>query len=98
MLKLVYAALNVKPDEQNRALLLLGFGFFMGVFLATFQITSETQLITQAGTQADSVKLIGQGLLAAAVLGVISTALFAFFQSKTKRTAYYYCEYIDNCS
>ena len=82
MLKLVYAALNVKPDEQNRALLLLGFGFFMGVFLATFQITSETQLITQAGTQADSVKLIGQGLLAAAVLGVISTALFAFFQSK----------------
>ncbi|RLD24035.1 MAG: hypothetical protein DRI71_03720, partial [Bacteroidetes bacterium] len=65
MLKLVYAALNVKPDEQNRALLLLGYGFFMGVFLATFQITSETQLITQAGAQADSVKLIGQGLLAA---------------------------------
>jgi AAA family ATP:ADP antiporter len=82
MLKLIYAALNVKPDEQNRALLLLGFGFFMGVFLATFQITSETQLITQAGAQGDSVKLIGQGLLAAAVLGVISTALFAYFQSK----------------
>ena len=38
MLRLVYAALNVKPEEQERALLLLGFGFFMGIFLATFQL------------------------------------------------------------
>ena len=82
MLKLVYAALNVRPEEQNKALLLLGFGFFMGIFLATFQLTSETQLITQAGADEDSAKLISQGLFAAAILGVISTALFTYFQNK----------------
>ena len=82
MLKLVYAALNVRPEEQQRALLLLGFGFFMGIFLATFQLTSETQLITQAGSEGDSAKLISQGLFAAAILGVISTGLFAFFQNR----------------
>jgi Cyclic nucleotide-binding domain len=82
MLKIVYAALNVRPDEQERTLLLLGFGFFMGVFLATFQLTSETQLITQAGAEEDSAKLISQGLFAAALLGVISTGLFAYFQNR----------------
>ena len=82
MLKLVFAALNVRPEEQERALLLLGFGFFMGIFLATFQLTSETQLITQAGAEGDSAKLISQGLFAAALLGVISTGLFAFFQNR----------------
>ena len=82
MLKLIYAALNVKPDEQNRALLLLGLGFFMGIFLATFQLTSQTQLITSAGSGTDSVKLVSYGLFVAAVLGVISTALFAYFQNK----------------
>ncbi len=82
MLKLIYAALNVRPDEQRRALLLLGLGFFMGIFLATFQITSQTQLIAKAGPEVDSVKLVSYGLFSAALLGVFSTALFAYFQSK----------------
>ena len=62
MLKLVYAALNVRPEEQQRALLLLGFGFFMGIFLATFQLTSETQLITQAGAGEDSAGRVAVGI------------------------------------
>ena len=82
MLKLVYAALNVRPEEQQRALLLLGFGFFMGVFLATYQLASEAQLITAAGSSEDSSELIRQGLFAAAILGVLTTALFAYFQNK----------------
>ena len=82
MFKLIYAALNVRPEEQQRAILLLGFGFFMGIFLATYQLASEAQLITQAGSTEDSSQLIRQGLFAAAILGVISTALFAYFQNK----------------
>jgi len=54
----------------------------MGIFLATFQLTSEAQLITQAGAEEDSAKLISQGLFAAALLGVFSTGLFAFFQNR----------------
>ena len=82
MFKLVYVALNVRPEEQQRAILLLGLGFFMGIFLATYQLASETQLITQAGSSEDSSQLIRQGLFAAALLGVITTGLFAFFQNK----------------
>ncbi|MEN8249459.1 MAG: hypothetical protein ABFS32_11050, partial [Bacteroidota bacterium] len=81
MLKLVFKALNIRPDEEGRAALLLGYGFFMGVFLATFQLATETQLVTQAG-EADSENLIRQGLFLAAIFGVITTALFAFFQNK----------------
>lgn len=82
MFRLIYAALNVRPEEQQRAILLLGFGFFMGIFLATYQLASETELITQAGSSDDSSQLIRQGLFAAAILGVITTALFAFFQNR----------------
>lgn len=82
MFDFVFAALNVKPDERERASFLLGFGFFMGVFLATFQLATETQLITQAGSQEDSAELIRQGLFAAAILGVISTSIFAYLQNK----------------
>ncbi len=83
MLKLIFYALNVRPDEEHRALLLLGYGFFMGIFMATFILTSENQLINQAGNFGiGRAELISWGLFAAAVLGVISTALFAYFQSK----------------
>jgi len=83
MLKLIFAALNVRPKEEKKALLLLGYGFFMGIFMATFILTSENQLINQAGNFGiGRAELISWGILAAAVLGVISTALFAFFQSK----------------
>lgn len=49
MLKLINKALNVKPEEQQQVMLLLGFGFFMGIFLATFQISAETLFVTKLG-------------------------------------------------
>ncbi len=82
MLKAIYLALNLREDEQDRGLLLLGYGFFMGVLLATFQLTSETQLVTIAGTTGDSAIVVSYGLFTAAVLGVISALLFTFFQSR----------------
>jgi len=77
MLKLLYTALNAKEGEYNRVLLLLGMGFFMGIFMATFQISSETLLVSRLGDY-----YVSRGLFAAGVLGVIATATFAYLQNK----------------
>jgi len=78
MLKLLFKAINVKPEEEGKVLLLLGNGFFMGVFMATYQIVSETLFITNTVLQS----YIREGIFAAAVLGVIATAIYAFLQNK----------------
>ncbi len=78
MLKLLFKAINVKPEEEGKVLLLLGNGFFMGVFMATYQIVSETLFITNTVLQ----NYIREGIFAAAVLGVIATAIYAFLQNK----------------
>ena len=60
-------------------LYLLGYGFFMGIFLATFQLSAETLLITRLGEG-----YISLGIFAAGALGVISTAIYAFLQHRFK--------------
>lgn len=77
MFKLIHKALNVKPEEQQQVLLLLGFGFFMGIFLATFQISAETLFVTKLGEG-----FISWGIFAAGVAGIISTSIFVFLQNK----------------
>ncbi len=77
MFKLIFKALNVKPGEQNPVLLLLGFGFFMGVFLATFQISAETLFVTQLGE-----KYISWGIFSAGIAGVFTTGMFVYLQNK----------------
>ncbi len=79
MFKLVYKALNVKPEEQNPVFLLLGFGFFMGVFLATFQISAETLFVTQLGE-----RYISWGIFSAGLAGVFTTGIFVYLQNKLK--------------
>jgi len=78
MLKLLFNAINVKPEEEGKVLLLLGNGFFMGVFMATYQIASETLFISNTVLQ----NYIREGIFAAAVLGVIATAIYAYLQNK----------------
>ena len=77
MLSLIYKALNVKRDEEDRVALMLGHGFFMGVFFATYFGTAETTFLSVLGGS-----YINRGIFAAGVLGVLTTGLFAFLQSK----------------
>lgn len=78
MLKALFLALNVRSDEERPVLLLLGKGFFMGIFLATFQVSAETLFLSR---MADYLK---EGILISGALGVLSTLLFAFFQSRIR--------------
>lgn len=79
MFQLINKALNVKPEEQQQVLLLLGFGFFMGIFLATFQISAETLFVTKLGESA-----ISFGIFSAGVAGVITTSIFVYLQNKLR--------------
>ena len=77
MLTLVFKLLNVKKEEESRVLLMLGHGFFMGIFFATFVTSSEALFLNTLGSES-----INQGIFAAGLLGVGTTGLFAFLQSK----------------
>lgn len=59
--------------------LLLGMGFFMGVFLATYQIGSETLFLNILGE-----KYLDVAFFTTGGLGIISTLLFVFLQRRVK--------------
>lgn len=55
-------------------------GFFMGVFIATYQVTADSMFLNRMGDQLD------KAFLVAGALGVISTMLFSFFQNRINFT------------
>ncbi len=77
MLSLVYRMLNVKENEKGRVALMLGHGFFMGIFFATYVGTAETLFLNVLGDN-----YINQGIFVAGVLGVMTTGMFSFLQSR----------------
>ncbi len=79
MLKALFLALNVRKDEERPVLLLLGKGFFLGIFLATYEISAETLFLNRLADD-----YLKEGIMVSGALGVISTFLFAFFQSRVK--------------
>ncbi len=56
-------------------------GFFMGVFLATYQVTADSLFLNRMGDKLD------QAFLIAGVLGIITTGLFSTFQNWLKFTS-----------
>ncbi len=60
---------------------MLGTGFFMGVFLATYQVTADSLFLNRMGEKLD------QAFLIAGVLGIITTGLFSTFQNWLKFTS-----------
>lgn len=59
---------------------MLATGFFMGVFIATYQVTADSLFLNRLGHQ------LNKAFLIAGALGIISTALFSFFQNWIKFT------------
>lgn len=55
--------------------LLLGMGFFMGIFLATYTVGAETLFISSMGEN-----MLGVAFFAGGVLGIISTIIFVYLQ------------------
>ncbi len=74
MKKNILGFLNVRDEEQNQVLLMLGTGFFIGIFIATYQVTAESLFLNQMSER------INQAFLISGVLGIVTTFIFAALQ------------------
>ncbi len=73
-------ALQIKTQEQKQIVLMLCTGFFMGVFIATYQVTADSLFLNRLSEQLDKAFLI------AGILGIVTTALFSTAQNWIKFT------------
>jgi AAA family ATP:ADP antiporter len=79
VIKSFLAFLGGKPGEEKPMLLLLGMGFFMGVFLATYQVGAETLFLNVLGEP-----YLDYAFFTTGFLGIISTIIFVFLQKRVK--------------
>lgn len=70
--------MGVRPEEQGQVWLMLATGFFIGIFIATYQVTAESLFLNKLSDKLDSAFLIS------GVLGIVSTIVFTFFQNRLK--------------
>jgi AAA family ATP:ADP antiporter len=80
MIKSLLRGLNVKREEESQVLLMLGTGFFMGIFLATYQVTAESLFINKLSDQ------LNKAFLISGILGIMTTGLFSHAQNRIKFT------------
>lgn len=60
---------------------MLAMGFFMGVFIATYQVTADSMFLNRLGDQ------LNKAFLCSGALGIVATSLFAFFQNRVRFTS-----------
>jgi len=70
--------LGVRHDEQLPVFLMLGTGFFIGIFLATYQVTAESLFLNKLSDQ------LNKAFLVSGLLGILTTAVFSFFQNRIR--------------
>ena len=68
-------ALRIKSQEQKQIVLMLCTGFFMGIFIATYQVTADSLFLNRLGDYLD------EAFVVAGILGIITTALFSTAQN-----------------
>jgi len=74
----VLGFLGVRPEEQVQVLLMLATGFFMGIYIATYQVTAESLFLNKLSDQLD------KAFLVSGILGIVTTAIFSFFQNRIR--------------
>src|SRR5688500_18555515 len=81
MLNRFIGSFQIQTQEQKQIILMLCTGFFMGVFLATYQVTADSLFLNRMGDHLD------KAFLVAGALGIITTAVFSAFQNWLKFTS-----------
>jgi Cyclic nucleotide-binding domain len=77
----IIGSLQLRSVEQKQVLLMLCTGFFMGAFIATYQVTADSLFLNRLGQYLDKAFLVAGGL------GIMTTALFTTFQNWIKFSA-----------
>ncbi|MFM7852814.1 MAG: hypothetical protein ACKO96_13080, partial [Flammeovirgaceae bacterium] len=73
-----YRLLNVKPEERVQVTLMLVMGFFLGIFVATYQVTAESLFLSSLSHEINKAFFISGGL------GIAFTLFFSYFQSRVR--------------
>lgn len=71
----ILGSLTANKQEQRQVLYMLSTGFFMGVFIATYQVTADSLFLNRMGEYLDMAFLI------AGILGIVSTGVFSWLQN-----------------
>jgi ATP:ADP antiporter, AAA family len=71
---------SLKSQEQRQIVLMLATGFFMGSFIATYQVTADSLFLNRLSDQ------LNKAFLIAGALGIVTTGLFSLFQNWVKFT------------
>ncbi|MCS6974861.1 MAG: cyclic nucleotide-binding domain-containing protein [Cyclobacteriaceae bacterium] len=74
----IFGSLTADKEEQRRVLFMLATGFFMGVFIATYQITADSLFLNRMG------QYLNTAFLVAGILGIISTGVFSWLQNRVR--------------
>ncbi len=74
----LFARLRNTSNETQQVMLMLATGFFMGIFIATYQVTADSLFLSRLGSRLNEAFLIAGGL------GILITAIYAFFQSRIR--------------
>src|SRR5258708_23555165 len=74
----------VKTEEEGQVRSMLATGLFLGIFLATYQVTDESLFINKLRDNHLTYYQLGNAILASGILGIASTALFSWAQNKVR--------------
>jgi ATP:ADP antiporter, AAA family len=80
MVKRFFSTVSEGSQERKQIVLMLATGFFMGVFIATYQVTADSMFLNRMGHQLD------RAFLVAGALGILTTAVYSFFQNRVRFT------------
>ncbi len=78
MLDKLFEYLNVREEERTQVWLMLGAGFFMGTFLATYGVVAESLFLSTLGNQ------LNQAFFYSGLFGIAATSIFSFVQTRIK--------------
>jgi len=78
MIKALLGILNVVEGEEKPVLYLLGYGFFMGVFLAAYKIVATTLFLNNLS------EYLREAFLISGLLGILSTWLYGYLQNRAR--------------
>ncbi|MBX2963193.1 MAG: HEAT repeat domain-containing protein [Cyclobacteriaceae bacterium] len=75
MAKFFPVSVRSRTQEQRQVAFMLATGFFMGVFIATYQVTADSLFLNRLG------HLLDKAFLITGILGILSTSIFSFLQN-----------------
>ncbi|MBY0434705.1 MAG: hypothetical protein K2U26_11400 [Cyclobacteriaceae bacterium] len=70
--------LNVRPEERLQVMLMLGAGFFMGIFFATYSVVAESLFLSTLGNE------LNKAFLVSGALGIVACLIFSWAQNQLK--------------